>query len=81
MKCLQCESSRIVADVRAVDHGHGNGKLDLKLEVYGKPDAWIFKEAHAGILRANVCADCGFVMFSVSVKDARKLERHQKSRD
>ena len=78
MKCLQCESERIVKNVRTVDHGDGGRILDLTLEVYNKPDALIFKEAVAGVLKANVCVDCGFVMFAVSTKDAEKLERYQK---
>ena len=78
MKCLQCDSKRIVENVRAVDHGMNNTKLDLRLEVYDKPDAWVFKGAVGGILKANVCVDCGFVMFAVSTADAQTLERHQK---
>ena len=78
MKCLQCESERIVKNVRAVDRGDTNMKLDLRIEVYDNPDAWIFKGAVEGILKANVCVDCGFVMFAVSTEDAEKLERYQK---
>lgn len=79
MKCLQCESTRIVTNARAVDRGEGNYKSDLKLEVYGNPDAWIFKDTHASPLKANVCADCGFVMFFVSVDEARQLERQKQN--
>ena len=77
MKCLQCESERIVKDVRAVDYSYGEVR-DLKLEVYEEPDAWIFKGTQDGVLKGNVCVDCGFVMFSMSLEDAKKLERHQK---
>ena len=77
MKCLQCSSEDIVQNVRAVDHGDANHKYDLQLEVYENPAAWVFKGAHQGVLRANVCADCGFVMFSVSVGDASELKRHK----
>ena len=78
MKCLQCESKRIVKNVRAIDKGDGNVKRDLTLEVYEDPNAWIFKGAHEGVLSGNVCVDCGFVMFCVSKADALKLEKHQK---
>ncbi|PHS10662.1 MAG: hypothetical protein COA78_10900 [Blastopirellula sp.] len=77
MKCLQCNSERIVMNVRAVDREQHH-KHDLTLEVYENPDAWVFKGVHEGVLKGNVCADCGFVMFSLSVSDAQKLERHQK---
>lgn len=78
MKCLQCGSSRIVTNARVVDRGHEDLGQQLKIEVFGNPEAWIFKDAHAGTLKANVCADCGFVMLSVSLEDAREMERHQK---
>ncbi|MCM8543347.1 MAG: hypothetical protein NE328_23965 [Lentisphaeraceae bacterium] len=77
MRCLQCQSTDIVKDVRVVDHTDSLHKVDLKLEVYAKPDAWIFKEAHEGTLKANVCAYCGFVMLNVSVDDAMKLKKKQ----
>lgn len=79
MTCLQCESTRIVENVRCVDRGHSNVAHDLKVEVYSDPAAWVFKGAQGGNLRANVCADCGYVMFTVSVEDARKLEEHKPS--
>lgn len=78
MRCLQCDSSRIVEDTRCIDRGESHLKHSLTLEVYANPEAWIFKDPQQGILRANVCADCGFVMFNVSVADAQKLERHKK---
>ena len=77
MKCLQCESERIVKNVRAINYGHGGLRYDLRLLGYNNPDAWIFKDSYELVLKANVCADCGFVMFSVSIEDAQKLEYHQ----
>ncbi len=77
MKCLQCESSRIVSGVRPVDHGHGGTTYNLSLEAYANPNAWLFKEAHASPMLANVCADCGYVMFYVSVSEALRLERQK----
>ena len=78
MKCLQCQSERIVKNVRAVDKGESNMTLDLSLEVYSDPQAWIFKGTQRGVLKANVCVECGFVMFNVSVEDAKNLERFKK---
>lgn len=79
MKCVQCESTRIVEKVRVVDQtGQNHIKGDLKLEVYENPDAWIFKGPKEGKVRANVYVDCGFVMLSVSLLDARRLEKYKK---
>ena len=77
MKCLQCESKNIVKNVRAVDKGHNNYKSDLELQVHENPNALIFKGTYYGVLKANVCVDCGFVMFSVSIADAKTLQLHQ----
>ncbi len=75
MKCLQCGSEDLVRDVRVVDRGDGNLRQDLKLEVYDNPGALIFKGAHEGKLVAQVCVECGFVMLSVSKKDAEILKK------
>jgi predicted rRNA methylase YqxC with S4 and FtsJ domains len=75
MKCLQCNSTRVVTDVRAVDKGDGDLKNDLRLEVYENPNAWIFKGTQDGKVIGNVCVECGFIMFSMSLLDARKLEK------
>ena len=80
MKCLQCGSDDIVKNVRIVDRGDHNTRHNLSLEVYAKPSAWIFKEAKQGILKANVCADCGFVMMSVSKSEAIMLKKAKKTR-
>ena len=75
MKCLQCESDDIIRNVRVVDRGDHHAKYNLSLEVYANPKAWVFKDTKTGHVRANVCADCGFVMMTVSKADAQKLKR------
>ena len=77
MKCLQCKSERIVKNVRVVDRGNNNYRRDLKLEVYESPDNIFFRGEHEAVLKANVCAKCGFVMFTVSIEEATELERHK----
>lgn len=62
MKCTNCGSTDIVYDVRAVDKTDYNVKQDLKVELNQNPDAWIFKNPHEGVLKANLCVDCGYVM-------------------
>ena len=78
MKCLQCGSSDIVQDVHVADHGDAGIVGDLAFEVHEAPEAWIFKGTHRAVLRGTVCTDCGYVMFSVSVSDARKLKKYKK---
>jgi len=77
LKCLQCNSTDIVKNVRAVDRSHSNSINDLKLEVYENPNALFFKGVYEGRLKANICVDCGFVMWNISVIEARSLKRHQ----
>ncbi|WPD20891.1 MAG: hypothetical protein SD837_11845 [Candidatus Electrothrix scaldis] len=78
MKCIQCGSPDIVRDVKVVDHGHYNTPMDLGFEVHEAPEAWVFKGTHRAVLKGNVCVDCGYVMFSVSVSDAQKLKKYKK---
>lgn len=73
MKCIQCQSERLVHDARAVDYYDLGMKRALKLELDSNPDAWVFKGTTAGELNATVCADCGFVMFSMAKHDAERL--------
>ena len=78
MKCLQCGSEDLVRDVRVVDRADYNARQDLKLEVYDAPAALMFKGPHEAKLLAQVCADCGFVMLSVSKKDAGILKKYKR---
>ena len=79
MKCLQCQSGRIVHNAKAVDYIDYTIKKPLKLELDANPDAWVFKGTTGGHLSARVCADCGFVMFSMDKADAEKLYDIQKA--
>ena len=80
MKCLQCQSERLVHDAKAVDYFDMAMKRPLKLELDSNPDAWLFKGTQAGELNASICSDCGFVMFSMAKEDAEKLYRIQNDR-
>ena len=80
MKCLQCQSERLVTEANAVDYFDMAIKRPLKLELDSNPEAWVFKGTQAGELKATVCADCGFVMFSMTKEDAERLYRVQNSR-
>lgn len=78
MKCVQCQSERLVHDAKAVDYFDLGMKRPLKLELDANPDAWVFKGTTAGEIKATVCADCGYVMFSMATHDAERLYRLQK---
>ena len=73
MKCLQCNSEDIVRNVRAIDHTKNN-KTDLSLEGYEDRKAIFFKGTFRVPLTANVCVDCGFVMWSISTNSAATLK-------
>ena len=76
MKCVQCGSDDIVRDVNVFDRGHSDIKYNLTLGVFKRPKAMFFKAARAVVpAKGNVCADCGFVMLSVSKFDAGRLKR------
>ena len=77
-KCLNCSGSNIASGIRVVDRGHGDGKRDLKLEVYEKPDALVFKGAHDASLHADVCEDCGHVMLYIATDKASELSEYNK---
>ena len=80
MKCLQCQSERLVTEASAVDYFDMAIKRPLKLELDSNHEAWVFKGTQAGELKATVCADCGFVMFSMTKEDAERLYRVQNTR-
>jgi hypothetical protein len=77
MKCLQCDSLDIIKGVKPVDKGEGNWRKDLELEVYKDPEAWLFKGPEKAVLMTNVCADCGYVMWNISVSDAKRFKKYQ----
>ena len=65
MKCTQCNSEKIIKNVRVIDRDHASHH-DLSLEIYRDPNAMFFKQPLAIKLQPLICADCGFVMFSLA---------------
>lgn len=59
--CPKCGSTEIMPEVRIFARRPGNLKHDLQVQVFERPDALIFKEAHFGVLKARVCGRCGSV--------------------
>ena len=74
MKCIQCDSTDIVQNVRAVDRGKNSHKHNLVVETQRYPTAWVFKGAIEAPLRAAVCGSCGFVMFYANPHDVQQLK-------
>jgi predicted nucleic-acid-binding Zn-ribbon protein len=59
LACSKCGCANVIPDVRIIDRGDGNWKLDLQVELYEHPDALLFKGTHQGTLRAAICGRCG----------------------
>jgi ribosomal protein S27AE len=75
--CPKCDSSDIIADVRAVDRGDGNASYDLHVATYRKPAALLFKGKQTSTLSAWVCGRCGYVEFYADAPDALKIDRDE----
>jgi predicted Zn-ribbon and HTH transcriptional regulator len=76
MKCTQCNSDKIIENVRAIDRTNGIKPDDFSLEIYNDPKAMFFKEPQALKLKPLVCSECGFVMFSLSNSSLSKIKKH-----
>jgi hypothetical protein len=64
LQCPKCGSSKIIPKARILDQGrHSDG--DLKVVIYGNPQALIFKDRLYGRLMADICGDCGHVELRV----------------
>jgi hypothetical protein len=59
--CLKCKSQKVIPRARIIDRADYNLPTDLTVHVYENPDAFVFKIASQGTLRARICGECGFV--------------------
>ena len=71
--CPRCDSTDIIAHVRAVDQAHGNANYDLHIATYRKPKALLFKGKQTTTLSAWVCGRCGYVEFYADEPAALKI--------
>ena len=79
-RCIGCGSTRLVPNARLIDRSGLDKKSDLTLEIYGKPDALIFKNTKKCVLNAVVCGECGHV--ALYVDDPEDLWRiHSRRQD
>lgn len=76
LACVRCDSTRMIPDQIVEDRSdHGGGELHTV--VYAHPNAWIFKNALRGRLRADICGDCGHV--ELRVEDPGALYEHYRN--
>jgi predicted RNA-binding Zn-ribbon protein involved in translation (DUF1610 family) len=63
--CPDCGSQKIVPEVPLLDHfgDVGGFSKPASVAVHGQPDAWFFKDTTLATLAADVCGNCGFVVF------------------
>ena len=76
MKCTQCNSEKIIRNIRAIDRSQAIKHQDFSLEIYRDPNAMFFKEPLELKLQPLVCSDCGFVMFSLSEFSLNTIKRN-----
>jgi predicted nucleic-acid-binding Zn-ribbon protein len=60
-QCPKCESTRLIANAKAVDRGESNLEWELSLATFAAPDAMLFKGKKSTTVSAWVCGDCGYV--------------------
>jgi predicted nucleic-acid-binding Zn-ribbon protein len=72
-KCPRCGCTDIIADAKAMDHGHLNSPLEMTVATYRNPQALFFKGQQATNVSAWVCAGCGFVEYYADTPDKLKL--------
>ena len=77
MKCTQCGSTQIFQHLRVLDQVGEKDKSDLALETHLSPQALFLTDAVSIPVAANVCIDCGNVMFSI--RDAADLAKIQQA--
>jgi transcription initiation factor TFIIIB Brf1 subunit/transcription initiation factor TFIIB len=57
--CPECKSEKIIKDAEAIN----TDSSQLKIAVAAQPDALIMKKRVYSDVKAEVCADCGYVRF------------------
>ncbi len=62
--CPRRGSVATIPNVTVLDHDQGAGQLQIV--VYTYPNALIFKDAVHGVLKADICGDCGHVELRVA---------------
>ena len=63
--CNNCGSNKIMNGIKIVDHGHGNAKRDLSVQIK-TTDNFLFNKFEKSELKAIICGSCGKVDLKVS---------------
>jgi hypothetical protein len=58
-KCPECSSEKIIKNAETINTDNSQ----LKIAVAAQPDALIMKKRTYSDVRAELCADCGYVRF------------------
>jgi hypothetical protein len=78
-ECPRCGSSKLMRGVTVYDQGD-NSDGRLKVVVFGKPGALIFKDRLYGELKAEICGRCGHVELRV-VNPGKLYQHYRKSEE
>jgi len=71
LKCKNCASEKIMANVPVLDQGQQSDGYLKALVGVEKPEAILFKKPIYATLRANICSVCGHT--ELFAEDAAKL--------
>lgn len=69
-KCPECESENIIKDALLLDRGETSSNHILQIAVDEDPSAYIFKSRHYSDVRAEICAECGYISIYATHPDA-----------
>ncbi len=76
-KCPECESEKLIKNANVFGKYDGSDK-SLDVAIDKSPNALIFKERNYSTVRADVCADCGFIkMYATQPKVLWEAYLHQ----
>lgn len=62
-KCPECNSEKIIKEALAIDRGDQYSTNNMIVGIEQNPKAFIFKNRTDSDVRAEVCADCGYISF------------------
>lgn len=60
-KCFECESEKIIKNANVWETNKDGGDESLRVAIDQSPNALIFRKRKCSTVRADVCADCGFI--------------------
>ncbi|HEX8299011.1 MAG TPA: hypothetical protein VF594_07590 [Rubricoccaceae bacterium] len=70
LRCLRCGSDSAIPDARVLSPDSNGAHKILEVGVQKHPEALVFKSEVRSRVRAQVCADCGFVELTAADPEA-----------